>query len=83
MKKITLNGVEYKTKSKVSVFKDVIAMLPYTFVSAGVIKQDEWARSHQLITERFNLIITEIAVDGRKKEIKNLPYFTWNVLKTA
>lgn len=81
MKKITLNGIEYKTKSKVSVFKDVVAMLPHTFVTAGIIQHEEWARSSQPITERFNLSITEAETDGRKKEIKSLPYFTWNVLK--
>ena len=82
MRKIILNGVEYKSSTKLSVQLDVVAMLPHTFVTAGIITENEWAKSPMFITERFNLSITEERVDGRKKEIKSLPYFTWGVLKT-
>jgi hypothetical protein len=82
MKLITLNSIQYKTKSKVSIFVDTVAMLPYTFVLAGVTKEEEWARSSETIVKRFKLNITEVNIDGRNKEFKNLPYFTWGILKT-
>ena len=80
MKLITLNGKKYITKSKFSVLTDTIFLLPYSFVIDGIIKKEEWANSKQTIVDRFNLDITDINIDGRKKEYKNIPYFTWHIL---
>jgi hypothetical protein len=82
MKMITLEGVNYKSKTRFPLKNDLVSMLPYSLVIAGVIGKDEWARNNQKIVDRFNITIEEVCVDGRKKEIKSLPYFTWNVLTT-
>ncbi len=81
MKLIILNGKKYITKSKLTLFVDTVAMLPHSFVRKGLITQNEWANSDTTVIERFNLDIIETNIDGRKKEYKNLPYFTWGVLK--
>lgn len=75
MKRIIVNGKTYKSSR--SVLKDKVAMLHYGFVIAGFISADEWARSQQLIVEKFNLKITESHLDGRTKEAKGIPYFSW------
>jgi len=82
MKVITLNGVNYKSKTIFPLKDDLVSMLPYSLVIAGVIQKDEWARNNQKIVDRFNITIDEVRADGRLKEIKSLPYFTWNVLTT-
>jgi len=83
MKLIKLNGIEYKTKSKLTIFVDTVSMLPYSFVTDRVINANEWASNFETIVKRFNLDITEINIDGRKKEYKKLPYFTWGILKSS
>jgi len=82
MKVITLNGVNYKSKTRFPLKDDLVSMLPYSLVIAGVIEKSEWAKNNQKIVDRFNITIDEVRADGRKKEIKSLPYFTWNVLTT-
>jgi len=80
MKTIKIEWKTYKTKK--SVLKDKINILPYSFVIKNIITGGEWAESEQKIVERFNLNITEEKIDGRKKEYKNLPYFSWWILET-
>lgn len=81
MKKIIVtnptNGEITVFKSRYSTLKDRVYILPHTFVIKGKITNFEWAKSHQLISERFNLSIKETNIDGRLKENKSLPFFTW------
>lgn len=75
MKRITVNGKTYK--SSWSILKDKVAMLHYGFLRNGLISHDEWAKSQQTIIEKFDLKVTEDRIDGRTKEAKSIPYFSW------
>lgn len=69
-------GRVYKAKS--SVLKDKVLSLGWIgFVATGFITEDEWAKSQQLIIERFNLYVVETRMDGRSKEARYTPYFNW------
>jgi hypothetical protein len=78
-KKVELNGKVYKTRF--NILTDKLRFLPFSFVQSGVITDAEWACSEQLIIDRFNLMPVITKIDGRKKEFKSLPYFSWSVLK--
>lgn len=68
---------------KSSIKEDKVAILPFIeFVTAGLITEEEWAKSQQLITDRFELCITESYIDGRCKAARNAKKFNWkDVLK--
>ena len=69
-------GRVYKSKS--SVVKDVVARLNWIgFVATGFITEEEWAKSQQPIVERFQLYVVETVMDGRCKEARYTPYFSW------
>lgn len=66
-------------KSKTSVTSDKVAILGYIgFVATGFITEEEWAKSQQLIMDRFQLEIIETQMDGRGKVARYTPYFNWD-----
>lgn len=69
--------------SKNSIKDDKVLILPFIgFVTEGLITEDEWAKSQQLITDRFELCVTESYIDGRCKAARNAKKFNWkDVLK--
>ena len=67
-------------KSHRSIIGDKVRILPYGFVLARVITENEHAKCDSLITERFGYIVYESRIDGRKKLAKQLPYFSWSIL---
>lgn len=70
-------GRVYKSKS--SVLQDKVAILGYIgFVATGFITEAEWAKSQQLIMDRFNLTIIETEMDGRGKVARHTPFFSWD-----
>lgn len=70
-------GRVYKSKS--SVLEDKVAILGYIgFVATGFITEAEWAKSQQLIMDRFQLEIIETQMDGRGKVARYTPYFNWD-----
>jgi len=85
MYKITVTTANNQTLVFKSDFKCVsarIKALPYTFVQSNIINENEWQKSNVLITDRFNLKICSLKIDGRLKENQDLKYFSWNILKT-
>lgn len=64
-------------KSRFSVLNDRLLLFPFSFVLRGIISEKEWAKSQELIANRFGLYISETNIDGRTKLAKSLKYFTW------
>ena len=65
-------------KSHTSILKDKVKILGYiNFCLTGYITQEEWAKSDQLISEKFGFYIQESYINGRSKIGRNTPYFNW------
>ena len=65
-------------KSPHSIKDDRVKILGWvTFLVPGLITEAEWAKSEQLISEKFGLLIIESYIDGRSKVGRNTPYFNW------
>ena len=65
-------------KSHTSIKDDKVKILGWlTFLVPGLITEAEWAKSEQLISEKFGLVIIESHINGRSKEGRNTPYFNW------
>lgn len=65
-------------KSHTSVINDRVRILGWiSFFLTGYITEEEWAKSDQLISEKFGLYIQESYMDGRSKVCRNTPYFNW------
>jgi len=61
-----------------SVKEDKIKYLPYIgFVTAGLIADEEWATSQELIVDKFGLYIVESYIDGRCKTARSTKRFSW------
>ena len=60
-----------------------VLILPFIgFVSDGLITEEEWAKSQQLIIDRFELRVSESYIDGRSKAARSAKKFNWgDVLK--
>lgn len=80
MYKITFFGKDYKSNHFVA--SDHVCCLSYRFVTNSIITPEEWAKSQETILDRFQLTMTTQRVDGRKKEIRDLPWFNWGLLLT-
>lgn len=65
-------------RSEISIMNDRVLRLPWTFVEAGVIAENEWARSLETIATRFGLYIKETKCDGRTKRVRGYRRFTWS-----
>ena len=73
--KDTRNGKIYKTTYPID--NDKLNMLfACRFVSNGTLTEDE-AKSDMRALDKFPFIQIIGNADGRKKEIRKLPYFTW------
>lgn len=72
--KDTRNGMLYKTKYPID--NDKLKMLAWRFVRNGTLTEDE-AKSDMRTLDKFPFIQIIGNADGRKKEIRQLPYFTW------
>ena len=68
---------------KSSIKEDKVAILPFVeFVTAGLITEEEWAKSQQTIIDKFELYVTESYIDGRCKVARNTKKFSWkDILK--
>jgi hypothetical protein len=68
---------------KSSIKEDKVAILPFIgFVTAGLITEEEWAKSQQTIIDKFELYVTESYIDGRCKVARNTKKFNWkDILK--
>lgn len=64
-------------KSHYSIKDDRVKILGWTFLVPGLITEAEWAKSEQLISEKFGLLIIESYINGRSKVGRNTPYFNW------
>lgn len=65
-------------KSNRSIKDDKVKILNWiTFLAPGLITEEEWDKSEQLISEKFGLYIKESYLDGRSKVGRNTPYFNW------
>lgn len=65
-------------KSHRSIKDDRVKILGWlTFLVPGLITEEEWAKSEQLISEKFGLYIKESYINGRSKVGRNTPYFNW------
>lgn len=65
-------------KSHTSVLNDRVKILGWiNFYLTGYITEEEWAKSEQLISERFGLYIQESYINGRSKVGRHTPYFNW------
>ena len=65
-------------KSHTSIKDDRVKILGWlTFLVPGLITEEEWAKSEQLISEKFGLYIKESYINGRSKIGRNTPYFNW------
>ena len=64
-------------KSHFSVLDDKVAMLPFLFVTAGIVQQADWARCQETIADKYELYISESNIDGRSKLAKSLKTFSW------
>ena len=65
-------------KSHTSIKDDKVKILGWlTFLVPGLITEEEWAKSEQLISEKFALYIKESYINGRSKVGRNTPYFNW------
>ena len=65
-------------KSNTSIKDDKVKILNWiTFLVPGLITEEEWDKSEQLISEKFGLYIKESYLDGRSKVGRNTPYFNW------
>ena len=65
-------------KSHTSVKDDRVKILGWlSFLVPGLITETEWAKSEQLISEKFGLYIQESYLDGRSKIGRHIPYFNW------
>ena len=65
-------------KSNTSIKDDKVKILNWiTFLAPGLITEEEWDKSEQLISEKFGLYIKESYLDGRSKVGRNTPYFNW------
>lgn len=80
MKKVTVANKEYKTSF--DILNDQIRILPFNFVIKNIITETEWAKSPTKIVDRFNVDIKIERIDGRTKQAKQIPYFSWWVLET-
>lgn len=74
--KDTRNGKLYKTKYPID--NDKLNMLAWRFVINGTLTEDE-AKSGMRTLDKFPFIQIIGNADGRKKEIRQLPYFTWGI----
>lgn len=79
MKKVIIADKEYKTSF--DILNDQIRILSFNFVIKKIITDAEWAKSTTKIVDRFNLDIKTERIDGRTKQAKQLPYFSWWVLE--
>lgn len=68
---------------KSSIKEDKVAILPFIeFVTAGLITEEEWAKSQQTIIDKFELYVTESYIDGRCKVARSTKKFSWkDILK--
>lgn len=68
---------------KSSIKEDKVAILPFIgFVTAGLITEEEWAKSQQTIIDKFELYVVESYIDGRCKVARNTKKFNWkDILK--
>ena len=68
---------------KSSIKEDKVAILPFIgFVTAGLITEEEWAKSQQTIIDKFELYVVESYIDGRCKVARNTKKFSWkDILK--
>lgn len=68
---------------KSSIKEDKVAILSFIeFVTAGLITEEEWAKSQQTIIDKFELYVAESYIDGRCKVAHNTKKFNWKeVLK--
>lgn len=64
-------------KSRWSVQKDRMSLLPFSFVLRGIVPESEYMESTQTIIKRFNLYVSETKIDGRSKLARSIKYFTW------
>lgn len=80
MKKVTVANKEYKTSF--DILNDQIRILPFNFVIKNIITDLEWAKSTTKIVDRFNLDIRIERIDGRTKQARKTPYFSWWILET-
>lgn len=65
-------------KSHTSIKDDKVKILGWiSFVIPRLITETEWAKSEQLISEKFGLYIQESYLDGRSKIGRYTPYFNW------
>lgn len=68
---------------KSSIKKDRVAILPFVgFVTSNIISEEEWAKSQELIVDKFELYVAETYIDGRSKVAHNTKKFSWkDILK--
>ena len=68
---------------KSSIKEDKVVILPFVeFVTAGLITEEEWAKSQQTIIDKFELYVVESYIDGRCKVARNTKKFNWkDILK--
>lgn len=64
-------------KSHFSVVNDKVAILPFLFVTAGILAQTDWAKCQDTIIEKYGLYISETEIDGRSKLAKSMRAFSW------
>ena len=68
----------YKAKCNRAASKDEGWILPYAYVRSKIISEEEWrAESQQLIADKLDVKVREFPMDGRKKDAKALPFFSW------
>ena len=68
-------------KSHTSIKDDKVKILGWlTFLVPGLITEEEWAKSEQLISEKFGLYIKESYINRKSKLLRNTPYFNWEEL---
>ena len=68
-------------KSHFSILNDKVAILPdLAFVLTGIISESEWAKSQELIKDKFNLYIEETQIDGRQRIAKAMSTFSWRAI---
>jgi hypothetical protein len=74
------NGVTYRSKSPCT--EDKVSILSWEFfhrtlIHGKMLSENLWSSGEERITDVLNVVLEVSRVDGRKKEYKNLPYFTW------
>ena len=72
------NGAEYKTPFNIE--GDTICGLNVTpLIKANVLTEEDYF-SKQRCLDKFPFIEIVGKIDGRKRETRNLPYFTWLIV---